>query len=838
MKGLVVGALVALAASAHADNSGAEWQAAKQLFADAQQADDVAKYRACARAYAGVHAKLPPRSPDAPSMLFSAAVCHERGQEAKLALALYDRLAKLPPTEPVVQARFRAAQIVAAMGKLDDAARRFEAHAAAYAKLPATVTKDATAEIALYNAAQMWLVHGDDAKAIATAERYAKTYAASPDAVKLARSIAPAYERRGPAAHVAYLQGVVRRFGGKLGAHEVDVRLELGEALWKRSCAVPGQDGLCVKVERARAISTGPQLHCRGAKQLRVVRVKRDARLVREAQAELDRVVKLGEAKGDAHRQVARAKLALVDAKLEDYLALTFPTGLDFDPAKPGASKASTKKFQDWLATKTKLGAEARDRYTALLAANQQPEIGVAAIARAGQLVESMAIDLATAEIPRDVRSGQFSADKIAAFCDKLVEVSEPLIAQAKTAFETCLAKASQWAVHDRYSQICERELAHLDPQAPSATSEMVPLPRVAVPFALAGPPPAMANHPAELTAALAAYRTAAAHGVWTVASCKDTAAKFSAIASKHSSNDAHYMAGLALQQCNLHADALKAYRLILGKGVQEAAMINAGVAVHRLGDARAAEHAFVSWKSMIAHTNHAAIQLDKLRYEPTDASANTRARTFLDEVLAFDAFDDTAQLLRAAHGLVTWTPKMRLAAIEDALSRAQPKRVESLLAWAVLEARRDAWPRVDRATADALAMAPDLDDVQAARGLALLRVRRWTEAADHLAKVKVPSYEVLVGKAIALRGLGKTAEADAGYVKAIAMKDTRVEAHYNLGVLHAEHVAARAKDAAVIRPALQKASAAFRKAATLAPTSDAKRRADECDKLLAALKP
>jgi len=57
-----------------------------------------------------------------------------------------------------------------------------------------------------------------------------------------------------------------------------------------------------------------------------------------------------------------------------------------------------------------------------------------------------------------------------------------------------------------------------------------------------------------------------------------------------------------------------------------------------------------------------------------------------------------------------------------------------------------------------------------------------------------------------------------------------RVEAHFNLGVLFKDHVAARATDPAAAKDAFKKAADAFRRA----NTPEATLWADDCDKAAA----
>jgi hypothetical protein len=89
----------------------------------------------------------------------------------------------------------------------------------------------------------------------------------------------------------------------------------------------------------------------------------------------------------------------------------------------------------------------AQDHYKSALA-DKDPAVKVAATARMSQLAYRISSLLARAEIPLDVRTGDFAADKKAAYCDQLAELAEPLLSSAEHAAQACrsLADASKLA--------------------------------------------------------------------------------------------------------------------------------------------------------------------------------------------------------------------------------------------------------------------------------------------------------------------------------------------------------------------------------------------------------
>jgi hypothetical protein len=132
------------------------------------------------------------------------------------------------------------------------------------------------------------------------------------------------------------------------------------------------------------------------------------------------------------------------DAPLADILAIRFPTGLDFnEPTKT----ASLKIFDGWVQNMSKRGAAARAIYSErMLAKDATHEQRVIAAARIVQLQRHLASRLVRAQLPRDVRSGDFAADKSAAFCDRLEDVAEAIMLAGEGAAKVCADHAADIA--------------------------------------------------------------------------------------------------------------------------------------------------------------------------------------------------------------------------------------------------------------------------------------------------------------------------------------------------------------------------------------------------------
>jgi hypothetical protein len=209
-------------------------------------------------------------------------------------------------------------------------------------------------------------------------------------------------------------------------------------ARWELACETPTDLGDCT---RTRTIAVAH--HC--APETRDIAVLRRMGPARAAQAVLMAALAALEKRTDIAEPavaaaVLRARTALAEAAYEDFLRLRFPTALDFSDRRKADSQKRFTAFLD----------DARKKLEAAEAAYQRvahhpgvvPLLRLRALARTGQLNARFADLLRTAEIPRDVRTGAFAVDKIAAFCDAIVEASEVHAGRASAAFEECRAMA------------------------------------------------------------------------------------------------------------------------------------------------------------------------------------------------------------------------------------------------------------------------------------------------------------------------------------------------------------------------------------------------------------
>ncbi|MBA3540431.1 MAG: hypothetical protein H0T79_12540, partial [Deltaproteobacteria bacterium] len=510
--------------------------AAEKLEREARDTSDLAKYAACGKAYLDL-SNANPKAAGGDELLYNAAVCFESGKSIGAALQTLALLRKSYPTSRFeARALARQGAIHARIGSYDEAASRLEEYARKYPG-----EKDAAD--ALSDATYYRLTFGPDAKAIANVTYASKLYGARRPAETAAAmfSLIGLYERTGGGDPlIAHLRSYLRNHAPSGGPEKAIIATaKLGEALWHQACPIRQTDGLCVKFTRERPIAklgiakvklAVTVKQCGPTSTPKVVVVPRDAGRTKEALQLFAAATRQFESRGvtdpAALAAVARARIYVTDAQLEPYLALGFPKGLNFDPEKRAKKEASLKRFNEWVAGKQKLGGAATAGYEAVFSM-KEPTAAIAAAARLGQLSQAFGDALHGAEIPADVRTGEFAADKIEAFCDKMTEVAEPLYARAAQSFGVCATKASELGIDDSFARLCVRELALAEPK--TASDEV---------FATPGLPTAVTLEPAIRTSAALspAFQTALAKVVetertgWATPACRAHAAQFAAI--------------------------------------------------------------------------------------------------------------------------------------------------------------------------------------------------------------------------------------------------------------------------------------------------------------------
>jgi tetratricopeptide (TPR) repeat protein len=462
---------------------------AEQKEQEAKKANDYAKYVACGNAYFEIYNRNP-EAAENDEVLYNAGVCYEEGKSISAAIIAFNTLERYYPNSKVTaRAIARLGNAYGDIAYYDRASEKLEQYAKKYAG-----EKDAYD--AMNNAVFYRKGIGDDAKAIEDTRYFIKTFGPKKpqEAAAAMFSLTGIYEKQGDGDQVIkHLREYIHQYGPTGGADRLVVAYaKIGQILWKQSCPVKETDGSCVRITRERAISTKKQqkkskkaeqpTQCGPESKIKIAVIQRDDKKVREALAafanaarEYDkRQGKTGGDEAAARYYYGLAKLADADKDFEAYLDLRFPVGLDFDPApeRKAIAQRSLKRFEEWLAQKAKQGEIAKKKYNAVLAV-KDPADSIAAAARLGQIAQNASDQLFTAEIPKNVRTGEFADEKVEAFCDRMTEVAEPLEKTSLEAYGICLGKSTELGWFSDWSKMCERELGQIKPEEYPTASEL-----------------------------------------------------------------------------------------------------------------------------------------------------------------------------------------------------------------------------------------------------------------------------------------------------------------------------------------------------------------------------
>lgn len=493
-----------------------ERKAAELAESKAKESGDISLYVDCAEKYIKIFNR-DTNAKDADVLLYNAGVCFEQGKSIGAALSMFSKLADLyPDSKQTAKAIAKLGNNYGAIAYYDKAASRYEEYAKKYAGEKDAF--DAMSSAVFYRKGI-----GDDAKAIEDTKFFIKTFGAkNPDkAAEAFFSLATIYEKDRDAkvgsrkgyeeandVLIKHLRQYISQYGKKGSGDRVVVAwAKIGLALWEQACPVKTVDGSCVRVTRERAVAVKKSKRRKGSSQptqcgpeskIKLVTVNRDERLVKDAMSAFSKAIveyermggKTGGDDGAARYYFAQAKFYQAEKDYEEYLALRFPKGLDFDPNNPGIAKRSDKRLTEWFNAKTKTGGGAREKFEATIA-TKEASSAIAAAARLGQIQQNFSDALFTAEIPEDVRTGQFADEKVEAFCDKLTEMAEPLATKSLEAYSACLAKSTDLGWFSEWSRLCERELGQIEPDKYPTASELRDTPDEIAPITDIEPPTA-----------------------------------------------------------------------------------------------------------------------------------------------------------------------------------------------------------------------------------------------------------------------------------------------------------------------------------------------------------
>ncbi len=439
----------------------------------AEKLERAGDYNGCGEAYVDGY-NTDPEAADNDEVLYNAGVCLQQANRLGPAIMLFGMIEKnYPKSRLVPKALLRTGMLRARVAHYAEAAAAYEKYAKLYGG-----EKDAVD--ALSDAIYYYRLLGDHAKAITTTEWFVKQYGRHQGdrAADAAFSLIGMYEQAGRQDDAARaLEDYVRTWARAGGSErEVIALVKLGIHEWNRSCKLKSTaDGACIQVVRpaVRPQRPGAQpTHCFPAAP-RVVIGPRDAAMARRAQARLRAAIavaaKVGTGTPAMMSFVAAAEWTLAEQDYEKFVAIRFPANLDFDPspARRAVLEASRKRFQDYLQGKGKeLSALRSDSsvYTRLIKGDNSGEWRFAAIARLGQAAGDWATQLRGAEIPANVRTGPYAADKVKAYCDELAVQADPLRNLAADSHEFCLTTAAKLSASSAWIDVCTRELAAVRP--------------------------------------------------------------------------------------------------------------------------------------------------------------------------------------------------------------------------------------------------------------------------------------------------------------------------------------------------------------------------------------
>lgn len=475
-----------------------ERKVAEEKERKAKESGDLSLYVDCAESYIKIFNR-DTNAKDADVLLYNAGVCFEQAKSIGAALTMFSKLADLyPDSKQTAKAIAKLGNNLGAVAYYDKAAARYEEYAKKYAGEKDAF--DAMSSAVFYRKGI-----GDDAKAIEDTKFFIKTFGAkNPEkAAEAFFSLSTIYEKERDVAKasrkgyeeandqvIRHLRSYISQYGKKGGTDRVVVAwTKIGMSLWEQACPVKTVEGSCVKITRERAVAGKKSKRRKGSSQptqcgpeskIKLVTVSRDERLVKDAMsafgkavAEFDRVDgKTGGEESVARYHFAQAKFYQAEKDYEEYLAARFPRGLDFDPNNKSIAARSNKRLTEWFTAKSKTGEAARIKYEATIGTRDAAS-AIAAAARIGQIQQNFSDALFTAEIPEDVRTGQFADDKVEAFCDRLTELAEPLASKSLEAYTGCLNKSTEMGWFSEWSRLCERELGQIEPDKYPTASEL-----------------------------------------------------------------------------------------------------------------------------------------------------------------------------------------------------------------------------------------------------------------------------------------------------------------------------------------------------------------------------
>jgi outer membrane protein assembly factor BamD (BamD/ComL family) len=465
---------------------------AQECEVAARKTGDFAQLAACGNRYLAIFNAEVKRDPSAgvaeklDDVLYNAGVLFEDGRSLSAAIDVYTELRQRFPASPAAaRALARLGNVYARVAYYDRASSSFEEYARKYAG-------EADAFEVMNDAVIFRKGLGHDEQAIADTAYFVKKFGGkAPGAAADAFfSMASILEKRGELDEVvAHYRAYLAKYGARGGGDRVVVAYaRIGQILWDQACPVALVDGSCVKIVRERAIGSKATRRVRAAvsktqcgppTKLKVTLVKRDPKKAAAAMAAFAQAIAEYERRGGtfpggdaraAKHSYALARFHRTETTFEEFLAVRFPDGLDFDPAHAAAKARSDQRLNEWFQKKDALAGAAAGQYLTLVKEVKDPAMAIAGAARVGQIAQTFSDALYTAEIPAFLRPYEEAVDL---YCTRLETEGDRYEDRSVEAFGACLKAATDFGWFSSWSRLCERELGQIRPEDFPTSAEL-----------------------------------------------------------------------------------------------------------------------------------------------------------------------------------------------------------------------------------------------------------------------------------------------------------------------------------------------------------------------------
>jgi tetratricopeptide (TPR) repeat protein len=359
-----------------------------------------------------------------------------------------------------------------------------------------------------------------------------------------------------------------------------------------------------------------------------------------------------------------------------------------------------------------------------------------------------------------------------------------------------------------------------------------------------------------DFAAAVEFYNQQAKEG-WNQERCTAAARRFQRVASDHDKVvEARFNAGLSFHNCRMLTDAEQEYLQALRIKSGHARSLSAlGEIYYSGGNVSRGEEYWrkaieADPKTVAARNNLAWLLLNKMR-ETSDRGAwkkyEEEAKGNLSRVLAVDSDNIEAYVLYALVYMEgSDRNKSRLDLANLLLEEGAKRNADFAPLWnarGLLQLLRDNIGRALSMFERAVQINPQFVEARMNVGNIVLGFRKYDVAKEQFEAVlamQPKNYDAILGKGIALRGLGDLKAAEATYTVASQLDSRKPEAYFNLGLLYKDFYASQATDEGGAIGAFKKAREYFNqyvaKGVSKKAASEAQEHIEDCDKAVKQL--